>query len=422
MSEHVTDEDLELLDELGVDTASAPSGGRTAKEQRIIAGFEEIERFVAEHGRTPQHGENLDIFERLYAVRLDRLRESAECREVLKELDPRGLLGAKDQASANVAKDEPDDEELLASLGVEASEENEVTQLVHVRPRDEINAAEEIAQRNPCKDFEEFRPTFEKVQRELATGQRQTVKYKHDVDIMKGDFFILDGQKVLVAELGERFVSDYGRPDRRLRVVYDNGTESDLLARSLQRALYKDKANRRITEPGFTPLFSDDDEESDLATGSIYVLRSKSEHPFVAEHRSVLHKIGVTGGDVKSRVANAKKDPTYLLADVEIIAVYKLANVNRKALEALLHKFFGSARLDLELKDRFGSQVEPREWFLVPLAVIDEAIQSIKDETIGSVRYDPKTAGLAIQDFAATPEKTSSPPEKSKVEKSKGKI
>ena len=104
----------------------------------------------------------------------------------------------------------------------------------------------------------------------------------------------------------------------------------------------------------------------------------------------------MTGGDVKSRIANAKKDPTYLLADVEIVATFKLANVNRKALEALLHKFFGSARLDLELKDRFGSQVEPREWFLVPLPVIDEAIQKLKDGTIGGFRYDPETARLTL--------------------------
>jgi hypothetical protein len=102
----------------------------------------------------------------------------------------------------------------------------------------------------------------------------------------------------------------------------------------------------------------------------------------------------VTGGDVKSRVANAKKDPTYLLADVEIVATYKLANVNRKALEALLHRLFGAARLDLELKDRFGGQVEPREWFLVPLPVIDEAIQRIKDPSISNFRYDPQTARL----------------------------
>jgi T5orf172 domain len=403
MPERATDEDLELLGELGVETAAAASGGRSAREQRIIAGFEEIERFVEEHGRAPEHGENRDIFERIYAVRLDRLRESAECREVLKDLDPRGLLDVKDHGGASAALEEAGDEDLLASLGIEASAEKDVTQLVHVRSREEIKAAEEIAQRNPCKDFDAFKPIFEKVQRELETGERHTVKYKHDAEVTIGNLFILDGQKALVADfVTDRFVSDYGRTNRRLRVVYDNGTESDLLARSLQRALYKDEASRRIVEPGFGPLFADDEEEGDLATGCIYVLRSKSEHPFVAQNRTVMHKIGVTGGDVKSRVANARKDPTYLLADVEIVATYKLANVSRKALEGLLHKLFGAARLDLELKDRFGSQVEPREWFLVPLAVIDEAIQKLMDGTIGGFRYDPETARLTREGESVT--------------------
>ncbi len=394
MPERITDDDLELLSELGVDTAPAARGSRSAREQRIIAGFEDIERFAAEHGRAPQHGEDRDIFERLYAVRLDRIRESAECREVLKGMDSRGLLGSEIPAGTSPAQAEPNDEELLASLGVEASDGDDVTKLVHVRSRDEIKAAEEIAQRNPCKDFDRFKPIFEKVQRELEAGERQAVKYGDNAGVIKGDLFILDGQKLTVADLGDPFVSDYGRPDRRLRVVYDNGTESDLLVRSLQRALNKDKASRRITERGFAPLFSDDEEEGDLATGYIYVLRSKSEHPFVAKNRSVIHKIGVTGGDVKSRVANAKKDPTYLLADVEIVATFKLANVNRKVLEALLHKFFGKARLDVELKDRFGGQVEPREWFLVPMQVIGEAIEKLKDGTIGNFRYDPETARL----------------------------
>lgn len=394
MPERITDEDLELLEALDVDTTPAPSRGRSAREQRIIAGFEEIERFVEEHARAPQHGEHRDIFERLYAVRLDRMRASAECREVLKDMDPRGLLHAANNAGAILADDEATDEELLASLGVEPSPDDDVTQLVHVRSREEIRAAEEIAQRAPCPDFEEFRPIFERVQRELQTGRRQTVKYKERAEIKRGDLFILDGQKVLVASVGERFVSDYGRPDRRLRAVYDNGTESDLLARSLQRALYKDKASRRITEPGFGPLFSEIEEEDDLETGYIYVLRSKSEHPFIAENRSVIHKIGVTGGDVKARIANARKDPTYLLADVDIVQTYKLANVDRKSLEALLHKLFGSARLDLQLKDRFGSQVESREWFLVPFSVIDDAIQKIKDGSICEFRYDPEEACL----------------------------
>jgi hypothetical protein len=394
MPERVTNEDLALLQELGVDTTAPRTLRYTVEQQRVIAGFEEIERFVKEQGRIPQHGEDRDIFERLYAVRLDRIRASTEYRELLRENDSLSLLNVQNH-EANFPTGSQNDEELLAALGVESALGNDLTRLVHVRSREEIKAAEEVAQRNISKDFDQFKPIFDAVQSDLKLGLRQTVKYKDDAEIVKGDMFILEGIKVLVADyLSDAFVSDYGRTDRRLRVIYDNGTESDLLLRSLQRALNRDPISRRIKHSDSGPLFSNDAEEGDLQTGYIYVLRSKSENPFVAENRSVLHKIGVTGGDVKSRVANARKDPTYLLADVEIIATFKLSNVNRKALEALLHKFFGRARLDLELKDRFGGQVEPREWFLVPLQAIEEAIQKIKDGTIGEFRYDPETASL----------------------------
>lgn len=396
MAERTTDEDLELLDELGVDTAPAAAGGRTPREQRIIAGFEEIERFVAEHGRVPQHGEQRDIFERLYAVRLDQLRNSAECREVLRELDLRGLLDAGGAMSAGATDKELDDEELLATLGVESTAGSDVAELVHVRSRDEIRAAEEIAKRAPCQDFDEFKPLFEEMQRDLDAGRRKAMKYEEYREFKRGDSFVLEGQKVLVAHLGAPFVSEYGRPDRRLRVVYDNGTESNLLARSLQRALYKDKNSRRITERDYQPLFADIEEEDDLATGYIYVLQSLSDHPFIVEHREVIHKIGVTGGDVAARIANAKKDPTYLLADVEVVATFKLANVSRKRLEALLQKFFHGARLELALPDRFGAQVEPREWFLVPLPAIEEAIGRIIDGSISEFRYDPDSARLVL--------------------------
>ena len=394
MADRINDDDLELLGELGVEAEPTSAGGRSAREQRIVAGYEEIVRFVEQNGRLPQHGEKQDIFERLYAVRLDRMRESQECREVLRDLDVRKLLGTDAPPDTAQLKDEPSDAELLSMLGVKSEPGDDVTNLVHVRARDEIKAAEEIAQRNPCKDFEKFRPVFETVQSELEQRQRRTLKYEDNAEIKRNDLFILDGQKVIVAEMGEPFVSDYGRPDRRLRVIYDNGTESDLLLRSLQRALNKDKASRRISVTDFGPLFSEMEEPDDLPSGYIYVLRSKSEHPFVAKNRTVLHKIGVTGGDVKARVANAKKDPTYLLADVEIVATFKLSNINRKKLEALLHKFFGKARLDLELKDRFGSQVEPKEWFLVPFAVIEEAIEKLIDGTIENFRYEPEKAQI----------------------------
>jgi hypothetical protein len=396
MPKYITDVDRELLDELGLDTEPEQSGQRSAKEERIIAGFEEIERFVSEQGRLPQHGEDRDIFERIYAVRLDRLRASEECREILKPLDSRGLLDTEANTSLTTEADLTD-QELLAALGIDTESQNDVTQLKHVRSRQEIKAAEEIAQRTHCQDFDEFKPIFDQVQRELKTGERQTLKYQDNADVQPGDLFILDGQKVMVVEMGELFVSDYGRPDSRLRVVYDNATESDLLLRSLQRALNKDKTSRRITNSdylGSLPLFSQVAAADDLTTGYIYVLRSQSEHPFITEHRSVIHKIGVTIGDVKRRVANAKKDPTYLLADVEIVATFKLANINSKGLEAILHKFFSSARLDLELKDRFDIPVKPQEWFFVPLNVIEEVIEKIKEGTIDRFRYDLETASL----------------------------
>ena len=213
-------------------------------------------------------------------------------------------------------------------------------------------------------------------------------------DITEGQFFILGGQIAYVAEVGETFKAPNGEYDARLRVIYSNGTQSNLLRRSLQRALYKDEAGRRITDPSAGPLFADESEDGDLASGTIYVLRSKSDNPVVAANPDVLHKIGVTGGDVERRVANARLDPTFLMADVEIVATYKLSNISRVKLENLIHRIFDPARLDIELRDRFGNPIVPREWFLVPVFVIDEAVERIKDGTITDYRYDPKTASL----------------------------
>lgn len=394
MAERVTDEDLALLGELGVDAEPTAAGGRSVREQRVIAGFEEIGRFVEDHGRPPRHGEGLDIFERLYAVRLDRLRGLNEYHSMLAPLDKHGLLTVA--GSVVTSNEVASDEELLAALGVSGALGSDVSDLKHVRSHVERKPAEEVAHRAPCHDFEKFRGVFEQVQRELDSGVRQTARFQHNGKLEPGDLFILDGQKVLVAEAGEMKMKDFGREDGRLRVIFDNGTESNMLLRSLQRGLYKDSANRRILPPDASgPLFAGDISDDDTRTGTVYVLRSRSDHPFIAKHRDLVHKIGVTGGDVSSRVAGARKDPTYLLADVDIVATFTLANLERRAVEALFHKLFASVRLDLELKDRFGSQVEPREWFLVPLAVIGEAIERLKDGSINGVWYDPKTARLS---------------------------
>lgn len=366
--------------------------GRSAREERIIAGFEEIQRFVEEHGRTPQHGEDRDIFERLYAVRLNRLRALEECRAILTPLDHQGLLGEA-PAAPSTPVEELSEEELLAELDGAAGGAD-ITQLRHVRSSEEKRAAEEIANREKCEDFDRFKPLFNEVQRDLESGRRQTREFELKAEIMPGSWFIVGGQKAYVAEVGELFTNAQGRTDARLRVIFDNATESRMLMRSLQRALNKDEAGRRITEPVAGPLFSDEQEEGDEASGTIYVLRSKSNHPLVAANRDLVHKIGVTNLNVAQRVAGARLQPTFLMADVEIVATYELFNINRTKLENVIHRVFQPARLDIEIVDRFGRPVIAREWFLVPIFAIDEAVERIRDGTITRYIYNPESARL----------------------------
>lgn len=393
MAKQFTDDDDALLAELGVEVEEKKVAARTPREERIIAGFEEIQRFVEEHGHVPQHGEERDIFERLYAVRLDRIRELEECRNLVEPLDHQGLLSGA-SLDAGDPTDEMDDDALLAELGVEA-EKPAITELRHVRPSAEKKAAEEVANRQKCDDFERFKPLFQQVQNELDTGLRTTRTFERKAEIAPGRFFIVGGQKAYVASMDEAFLTDQGMTDARLRVIFDNGTESNMLMRSLQRALHKDDAGRRITDPSAGPLFADQTADGDEASGTIYVLRSKSDLPVVKENQTVLHKIGVTSGKVERRIANAKIDATFLLADVEIVATYELYNINRTKLENLIHRIFDRARLDIEIKDRFGNPVVPREWFLVPIYAIDEAVERIKDGTIRDFAYDPSTASLS---------------------------
>lgn len=394
----MSDPDLdELAEALAEFDVPQREGGRSAREERIVAGFEEIQRFVEQHGRTPLHGDERDIFERIYAVRLERLRAQPDCRAILLPLDHQGLLaGAEDQGGA--VADAPDLDELAAALeGADGGAD--VRELRHVRSAADKRVAEEVAGREPCQDFERFKQLFERVTNDIATGARITRQIRKDAgflksDIKAGEFFIVGGQTAYVAEVGEAFKAPNGDTDARLRVIYSNGTESNLLLRSLQRAIYKDETSRRVSEPDAGPLFADDAEEDDLASGFIYVLRSRSDHPVVMQNRDIVHKIGVTSGDVKRRIAGAKLDPTFLMADVEIVASYELFNINRTKLENIIHRVFDRARLHIEVRDRFGNPIVPREWFLVPVFVIDEAVAKIRDGTITGYVYDPKSAQL----------------------------
>ena len=391
-------DDDELLEALGVELAPIKAGGRTPREERIIAGFEDILRFHEAHKRAPQHDEGRDIFERLYAVRLDQLRKLPEAHALLAELDKPGLLSGAPATPIDV--NEMDEDALLAELGVSSdpSDHADITVLRHVRPLAERQAAEEIAERTPCEDFDKFQPLFERAERELKDGIRKAIAFKGEASVEQGNFFIVGGQFAYVAEKGEEFETSARQPDARLRLIYGNGTESNLLMRSLQRALTQDGNGRRLSDPDagplFGPLFGNAAEPDDIESGTIYVLRSQSKHPFVSEHRTLIHKIGVTGGKVATRIADAENQATYLLAPVEIVAEYRLHNLNRTRLENIFHRVFSAVQLDLTIEDRFGKPVKPREWFVVPLHVIDEAVERMRDGTITELVYDRQTARL----------------------------
>jgi hypothetical protein len=384
----------ELLGELGVDVVAEKKSALTPRQERIIAGFEDIQRFVEEHGRQPVNGQDRDIFERIYATRLDQIKRQKDCVELLANLDHQKLLDGSDVSEG--LPDDIDDEDILNVLGVEIapSGEGDITDLQHVKTRAEVRAAEEMGKHTRCEDFETFKPLFAAAKQDIKGGIRIARSYKDDATVEEGNFFILAGQMLYIAELGETFIAHGRHKDARLRVIYDNGTESDILMRSLQRALNKDENGRRVSDPVAGPLFTDEPGDTKSASGTIYVCRSKSDDSFIAKNRDLVHKIGVTSTSVDKRVANAENDPTFLLAGVTVVATYDLYGINRNKLEKLLHRFFAPARLKIEIKDRFGRSVIPQEWFCVPVEAIEEVIEKLKNGELANYCYDVQLAKL----------------------------
>lgn len=394
----LTDADNELLSALGVEIEVKKIITYTKLEERVIGGFEEIQKFVEEYKHLPEHGEDKDIFERLLAVKFDQILKLDDNLKLLKSLDYQDLIDGNYKPAVDILENLNDDE-LLARLGVEDNDENSITNIKHVKLRAEKKAAEEIANRILCGDFEKFKPLFNEVKKDIEIGYRTTVRFRKDAGFTKTSikeerFVIIGGQIAYIANVGDSFKAPNGEDDARLRVIYANGTESNILLRSLIRSMYKDETSRFISDPDLGPLFSGENSDDDQKSGTIYVLRSLSNHPIVQNNKDVVHKIGVTGNDLNKRLANAKNDPTFLMADVEIIATYKLANISRIKLESIIHKFFGGVNMDIEIKDRFGKLVKPREWYLVPVFIIDEMVNKITDGTISDYYYDPALAEL----------------------------
>ena len=387
--------DLELLGALGVQLEPEKAKSYSPLEARLIAGFEDILKFMADNGRAPQHGEERDIFERLYAVRLDQIRKNADAVALLSDLDSHALLTGE----PNSIPAEPTDDELLNALGVKADtdDKSDITNITHVAPIAHRQAAEEIANREVCRDFDKFEPLFKQVTADIKTGVREMREGIKFDDIEVGRIFILDGQIMYIAEKGEmKKAPNEQHWDARLRIVYDNGTQSKMLLRSVLRRANDDETARTLTSTNAGPLFSDATED-DNESGTIYVLRSLSELPEIQSIRDVILKIGVTGGSVKQRIANARNEATYLLGDVEIVDEYKLFNINRVKLERLLQRIFADARLSITIKDRFGKPVQPNEWFMLTRSAIEQAVNLIQSGEIQHYEYDAKTTEFKLR-------------------------
>ena len=383
----------ELLDALGVKVEQKKLSSRTPLDERIISGFEEIQKFFDLFNRVPENLEDRDIFERLCAVRLSRLRKSKECQSLLRTLDYQDLLDETLLESHLEKNKVLDDSALLAKLDIKPEVSN-ITLLRHVRSNQDRRVAEEFAKRESCPDFKKYKNLFDDIQHDIKKGIRKSVPLTQRPEIYQGQFFVLGGQITYIADVGKPFVQEYGISDARLYIVFDNGTESRMLLRSLQRALTMDETARFVTNPILGPLFDNSFKEGDESSGTIYVLRSKSKLPIIEENRELVHKIGVTGGSIQKRISNANNDPTFLMADVNIVGEFKLYNINRIKLENLIQRIFAPAKLNIKIKDRFGRPYSPQEWFLVPLIEIESAIEKIIDRTILNFQYDPSKAKL----------------------------
>lgn len=367
-------------DEFGL-LVEAPRSVPMTSDDRLVAAFLEIIEFVDSNGRVPES--NLaDISEFKLSARLKAMCENDDQRQALLEHDKHGLL-KEPEAPKSI-------EDVLAADDLGLLEDDvDIHTLTHV-PKAQASP-DRVAQRRPCVDFERFKPLFDQCHADLRTGRRKLLEFRNPRHIEEEKFFVMGGMLVYVAEVGELQTKEVGK-DGRTRCVFDNGTEADLLLRSLARQLYND--GRLVTEPADVTR---DRIEVDPAAkmGSVYVLRSLSEDEQVRslEH---LHKIGSTSGTADTRVAGAEKHTTFLNASVDVIAEYRLPAVAVKAVEGMLHRFFGEVCLDVWFESSGRNVAEADEWFDVPLEVIDEAIELIAAETITSFRYDAVSKRIVL--------------------------
>ncbi|WP_195513971.1 GIY-YIG nuclease family protein [Turicibacter sanguinis] len=287
-----------------------------------------------------------------------------------------------------------EEEEEQAALELES-----ILTLKHVTPvRNKYDSGKGT---KPCEDFEKFKYRFEKCHSDLKQGRRKLIEFKGASRIEVGNFYLLGGQLAYVDNLYNVQKKVHGRIDARLRLIFENGTESDMLRNSLERRLYEkngkaitelEETNQDIINQRMQGITQDDKE-----VGYIYILKSKSQNYEIASIEN-LYKIGLARESVEKRIKNAHKETTYLSDEVELIAQYKCYNLNLSTLENLIHRFFAEVRLDVSIVGQDGRQINPKEWFIVPLEVINEAMGLLINGTIVNYRYDKEQQKIVLRD------------------------
>ena len=251
--------------------------------------------------------------------------------------------------------------------------------------------ADYVAQHKLCENFGDYKPLFAKVHRELKQGRRSLVKINKTATLAEGRFYIVSGQMLLLEKIGELKKSSNFLPDARTRCIYENGTESDILLQTLRKNVVGDGyAVTELQEDTNGKFFDNSDViANDKITGYIYVLSSLSQDPAIKDVRH-LYKIGFSTNSVEQRIANAEKEPTYLMAPVKIQASYKVINMNSQKFEDLIHQLLKPVQFQVSVFDEKGVEHQPQEWFVVPLPVVDVIIQKIMDGSIVGYTYNPQ--------------------------------
>lgn len=380
----------DLLGLLAVDEPKATPV--SPQDSRLIDSFQEISDFYETNQRCPELGD--DIGEYRLASRLAAIKKDPKKVKTLLPYDYYNLLESEETKSISVEELISDDPLGLLDGDDEA---DSIYTLSHVKPSERLRP-DYIAHRKVCKDFDLYEEAFQRIHDDLEHGRRRLVEFKEG-DLHEGCYYVLRGvvlyleQNLAVKQKIEYKSGAKVRREGRTRCIFDNGTESSMLYRSLGKALKLDGfCISDLIEKNENSVSID---STDVQNGYIYVLRSLSRAPQIRSIRN-LYKIGYCSGDVTTRIKNAVHEPTYLMNDVEVVLTVRCYNLDVPYLEASIHSFFSNVNVYFEVRDDEGIMHYPKEWFTVPLNIIEEAIPLIVDKKIDSYRYD-KNLQMIVQ-------------------------